>query len=92
MSKKCCLILHRKSANREDVRVAVKAARKSGIRLRVRIPWIKKDKSKVVREAIGAGEIRIIAGGGEVRSTRSPVHLYGAFKRNKIKFRGRTTP
>jgi len=60
-----CLILHRKSANRPEVKEAVKAVRKSGVDLRVRIPWNKKDKPLVVREALDAGAERLIAGGGD---------------------------
>ena len=62
---KICLILHRKSANRPEVKAAVKAVRRSGVDLRVRIPWNKKDKSLVVREALEAGAERLIAGGGD---------------------------
>ena len=60
-----CLILHRKSANRPEVKDAVKAVMNSGIALRVRIPWNKKDKDDVVREALQAGATRLIAGGGD---------------------------
>ncbi|MGI9244141.1 MAG: lipid kinase YegS [Verrucomicrobiales bacterium] len=62
---KTCLILHRKSADRPEVKAAVKAVRKSGVDLRVRIPWNKKDKALVVREALDAGAERLIAGGGD---------------------------
>lgn len=62
---KTCLILHRKSADRPEVKAAVKAVRKSGVDLRVRIPWNKKDKALVVREALAAGAERLIAGGGD---------------------------
>jgi lipid kinase YegS len=65
MSEKITLILHRKSADRPEVKAAVKAVSASGIPLRVRIPWNKKDKAKVVREAIKAGAERVIAGGGD---------------------------
>lgn len=65
MLEQNCLILHRKSADRPDVKAAVKAAQKSGLSLRVRIPWNKKDKPKVVKEALKAGAERIIAGGGD---------------------------
>ena len=65
MSEKTCLILHRKSANRPEVKLAIKAVIDSGSELRVRIPWNKKDKAVVVREACAAGAKRIIAGGGD---------------------------
>ena len=60
-----CLVLHRKSANRPEVMAAVKAVKKVGIPLRVRVAWNKKDKPRVVREAVAAGASRIIAGGGD---------------------------
>jgi len=65
MAKNNCLILHRKSANRPEVKEAVRAVRAKGIKLRVRIPWNKKDKPRVVREALAAGAVRVIAGGGD---------------------------
>lgn len=65
MHEKNCLILHRKSANRPEIKVAVKAVRKSGVDLRVLVPFNKKEKSRVVREALANGVERIIAGGGD---------------------------
>ena len=49
MTDEICLILHRKSSNLLPVKEAVKAVRRDGIDLRVRIPWNKKDKPRVVR-------------------------------------------
>lgn len=57
--------MHRKSANEPAVKEAVKYVQGKGIKLRVRIPWNKKDKPRVVREAVDAGAKRIIAGGGD---------------------------
>ena len=65
MSSETCLILHRKSANELPVKEAVKHVRSQGIKLRVRIPWNKKDKPRVVKEALADGATRIIAGGGD---------------------------
>ena len=65
MSSDTCLILHRKSANELPVKEAVKHVRSQGIKLRVRIPWNKKDKPRVVKEALNAGATRIVAGGGD---------------------------
>jgi len=65
MSSRNCLILHRKSANEPAIKEAVKLVRSKGIDLRVRIPWNKKDKPRVVQEAVAAGSKRIIAGGGD---------------------------
>ena len=59
------LVLHRKSANRPEVKAAVKATRAAGHKLEVRIPWNKKAKRNIVRELLGAGHRRIIAGGGD---------------------------
>ena len=59
------LVLHRKSANRPEVKEAVKAVRRRGVDLLVRIPWNKKDKAVVVRELLERGHRRIIAGGGD---------------------------
>ena len=65
MTEKTCLVLHRKSANREEVKVAVKHVKQLGQKLRVRIAWNKKDKRRCVKEALSAGAERIIAGGGD---------------------------
>ena len=65
MASEPCLILHRKSANEPKIKEAVKHVRDQGIKLRVRIPWNKKDKPRVVKEALNAGATRIIAGGGD---------------------------
>jgi lipid kinase YegS len=59
------LVLHRKSANEPAVKAAVQHVRGTGIKLRVRIPWNKKDKARVVKEALAAGAKRIVAGGGD---------------------------
>jgi len=65
MTVKTTLVLHRKSANRPEVKAAVKHVRRAGIELDVRIPWNKKDKRKVVRELLESGCRRIVAGGGD---------------------------
>ncbi len=65
MASDICLVLHRKSANELPVKEAVQYVRSKGIKLRVRIPWNKKDKPRVVQEALDAGAKRIIAGGGD---------------------------
>lgn len=65
MGAKICLVLHRKSANEPAVKEAVKHVRAEGVKLRVRIPWNKKDKPRVVQEALGAGAKRVVAGGGD---------------------------
>jgi lipid kinase YegS len=65
MAPETCLVLHRKSANEPSVKEAVRYVRGQGIDLRVRIPWNKKDKRRVVKEALSAGSTRIIAGGGD---------------------------
>ena len=65
MASEICLVLHRKSANELPVKEAVKYVRGQGIDLRVRIPWNKKDKPRVVKEALADGAKRVIAGGGD---------------------------
>ena len=65
MASNICLILHRKSANEPSVKEAVQYVRSKGINLRVLIPWNKKEKPRVVKEALAAGAKRIIAGGGD---------------------------
>ena len=65
MPEKNYLILHRKSANRPEVKAAVKAVRKTGVDLRVIVPFNKKEKPRVVKEALERGAQRIVAGGGD---------------------------
>ncbi len=65
MSKKTVFVLHRKSANEEYVKAAVKTVRKEGHDFRVLVPFSKKEKPRVVREALNSGAERIIAGGGD---------------------------
>jgi lipid kinase YegS len=65
MTDKTCLICHRKSANEPYVKAAVKAVRKQGIDLRVLVPFNKREKPRVVREALDRGAERVIAGGGD---------------------------
>lgn len=65
MGSESCLILHRKSANEPAIKEAVKHVRNQGIELDVRIPWNKKAKPRVVKEAIARGAKRVIAGGGD---------------------------
>ena len=65
MSEKICLVLHRKSANRPEIKAAVKQMRRSCSDLRVLVPFNKKEKPRVVREALARGAERIIAGGGD---------------------------
>ncbi len=59
------LVLHRKSANRPEVKAAVKAVQGMGIKLRVLVPWNKKEKGRIVRELLRKGHTRVIAGGGD---------------------------
>ncbi|MEP5569225.1 MAG: lipid kinase YegS [Halioglobus sp.] len=65
IKNKPVLVLHRKSANRPEIKAAVKAVRRSGIDLQVRIPWNKKDKVVLVKELLKRGCSRVIAGGGD---------------------------
>lgn len=65
MKEKICLVLHRKSATRPEVKQAVDHVKQLGLKLRVRIAWNKKDKRRCVKEALQAGAERIIAGGGD---------------------------
>lgn len=60
-----CLVLHKKSCARPEVKAAVKHVRKSGIDLQVHIPWRGKDLRKFVRRTMKEGTRRIIAGGGD---------------------------
>jgi lipid kinase YegS len=62
---KICLILHKKSCTRPEVKQAVKQVRESGIDLDVYIPWGRKDLRRFVRQAVKDGAKRIVAGGGD---------------------------
>ena len=62
---RACLLMHKKSCNRPEVKEAVKAVRREGIDLSVRIPWRQKDQVEFVKQAIKAGVTRFIAGGGD---------------------------
>ena len=62
---KTCLILHKKSCTRPEVKAAVKYVRQSGIDIHVYIPWSRKDLRSFVRQAIKDGAQRIVAGGGD---------------------------
>lgn len=65
MSERTVLLLHRKSANEERVKAAIKEVRKEGHEFRVLVPYNKAEKPRVVREALDGGAQRIIAGGGD---------------------------
>lgn len=65
MSDHTVFVLHRKSANEPYVKDAVKSLRKEGHDFRVLVPFNKKEKPRIVREALEAGATRIIAGGGD---------------------------
>lgn len=62
---KTCLVLHKKSCTRPEVKAAVKHVRQSGIDVDVYIPWSRKDLRRFVRHAIKDGAQRIVAGGGD---------------------------
>jgi lipid kinase YegS len=62
---KTCLILHKKSCTRPEVKAAVKRVRQSGIDVDVYIPWNRKDLRRFVRQTIKDGAQRIVAGGGD---------------------------
>ncbi len=65
MSEETVFILHRKSANEDYVKAAIKRVRKEGHDFRVLVPYNKKEKPRAVREALESGAKRIIAGGGD---------------------------
>ena len=65
MPAKTCLVLHKKSCTRPEVKAAVKHVRESGIDVDVYIPWSRKDLRRFVRQAIKDGAKRIVAGGGD---------------------------
>jgi diacylglycerol kinase family enzyme len=62
---KTCLVLHKKSCTRPEVKAAVKNVRQSGIDVDVYIPWSRKGLRRFVRQAVKDGAKRIVAGGGD---------------------------
>ena len=62
---KTCLVLHKKSCTRPEVKAAVEHVRESGIDVDVYIPWSRKDLERFVQQIINDGAQRIIAGGGD---------------------------
>jgi len=65
VSETTVFVLHRKSANEEYIKTAIKTVRKEGHDFRVLVPFNKKEKPRIVREALASGATRIIAGGGD---------------------------
>lgn len=59
------LVLNGKSAGEEPVRDAVMAMREAGMPLAVRVTWEGGDAERYVREAVEAGAVTVIAGGGD---------------------------
>jgi lipid kinase YegS len=62
---KICLVLHKKSCTRPEVKAAIKRVQQSGIDVHVFIPWSRKGLRRFVRQAIKDGAQRIVAGGGD---------------------------
>jgi lipid kinase YegS len=60
-----CLLLHKKSCSRPDVKHAIKSVRGQGIDISVRIPWGRKDQNFFIKQAAREGITRFIAGGGD---------------------------
>jgi lipid kinase YegS len=65
MTRRALLILHGKQALNEEVREAVKRKRDEGWELDVRLTWEGGDAQRLVSEALAAGHLQIIAGGGD---------------------------
>ena len=63
--RRAILILHGKQALNEDVRTAVEQKRQRGWQLDVRVTWEAGDAQRLVTEALAAGHMHIIAGGGD---------------------------
>jgi diacylglycerol kinase family enzyme len=61
---KACLVLHKKSCTRPEVKAAIKHVQ-SGIDLHVYIPWSRKDLRAFDRQAIKDDAQRIVSGGGD---------------------------
>jgi lipid kinase YegS len=80
---KTCLVLHKKSWTRPEVKAAVKHVRQSGIDVDVYIPWSKKDLRRFVCQAIKDGARRIVAGGGDGTLNAVVNAMMGGDKRPK---------
>ena len=65
MAHDTVFILHRKSANEDYIKAAVETVRKEGHKFRVLVPFSKKEKPRILKEALRRGATRIIAGGGD---------------------------
>jgi len=65
VTDKTVFILHRKSANEQYVKDAIKTVRKEGYDFRILVPYNKAEKPKILQEALEQGATRIIAGGGD---------------------------
>ncbi|MBV6287390.1 lipid kinase YegS [Pseudomonas aegrilactucae] len=63
--RKALLILHGKQAMNEAVREAVKGLRERGWQLDVRLTWEGGDARRLVHEALAAGYVHLVAGGGD---------------------------
>lgn len=64
-NRQVCLLLHKKSCTRPEVKEAIKAVRSQGVDIVVRIPWSRKDQKTFIRDAIKAGITRFVAAGGD---------------------------
>jgi len=60
-----CLLLHKKSCTRPEVKQAIRYVREKGVDLSVRISWGRKDQKFFIKQAIKSGVTRFIAGGGD---------------------------
>ena len=64
-SRQVCLLLHKKSCTRPEVKQAIKDVRRKGVDISVRIPWSRKDQNAFIKDAIKAGVTRFVAGGDD---------------------------
>lgn len=62
---KALLILHGKQAGNDEVRLAVGQLRERGWPLDVRLTWEAGDAQRLVEEALAAGYVHLVAGGGD---------------------------
>jgi lipid kinase YegS len=78
-----CLVLHGKTALREDVRAAVRAVRDEGHPVDVRVTWEGGDATRFARQAAQAGVDLVIAGGGDGTVNEVVAGLLGAAGESK---------